>query len=172
LRALLRLAEAPKPSSHQGADVLTLKIDNAIRGIYKSDQQSARCGLATSALSHQTENLSLPQRKADPVNSLHCQLFFGKEGLEEALLQREVLLQILYAHEVVFAQLDQLLIEVTGDKVIAAARFLQGRVNLLADIHNVWTSRVEPARGWGMQQIRRLSGNEGESDPLAVYGRK
>src|SRR5439155_14998692 len=105
--------------SQRKSDVLAFEIDGAFSRISEPDEQPARGGLTATALASEAENLALSQPEANAVNRFYGQLIFREEGLEEALLEWIVLLQALYADQIFFAQIDQLVVEMTCNEVIA-----------------------------------------------------
>src|SRR5207249_6898183 len=61
-----------------------------------------------------------------------------------------------------------LLVEMARDEVIACARLLEWGIDLLADIHDVGASGVEPASRWRVEQVRGLARYRGEADPRSL----
>src|SRR5665647_998031 len=73
--------------------------DVAARGIFEAEHGAPRGRLAAARLADEGEDLALFDLEADVVDGLHVLLLGGHHGLEEALLDREVDLEVLDVEE-------------------------------------------------------------------------
>jgi len=87
--------QQPEILALEVGDLPAVKEDPACGGLKKSDQKPPRGRLSAAAFPSQGEDLPPLYRKADPVDRLEELRLPREELLEEALLDREVLDEIL-----------------------------------------------------------------------------
>src|SRR5207249_4927890 len=94
--------EVPPEVEHlprgQRGDVRPLEQDESFRGGLEARDEPSGRRLATAALPHQAEDLSLHEVEADPVHGVHVHLL-APERAEKPFLQLEVPFEFLDAHD-------------------------------------------------------------------------